>query len=594
MRAVTAALAHRGPDGQRLRRSPFAALAHLHHWTTPEEVGERQPLAGACGRLHASFDGRLDNRADLLRQLGLDAAADGPLSDARLMLRAFERWGEGCFERLEGPFAAVIFDSQLLRLVCARDPLGSRTLFYGSTGRRFVAASEERAVACHPAIDETPDECRLAWHMALRVPADGRTFFRGVTELGPGELLVVDEHRLSRRSFRVPRPVAGLDRLSDAECAERFGELLDRSVANRLRAVGPTSVLMSGGLDSTSVAALAARRLAVGGGAPPTPISWVFDELADCDERRFIEPVCRAIGARPLLLRGDDLWPLGENTAWAANPNSPEENPYRRLKTAAYAATARRGGTVLLTGGFGDQLWTGAAWWLADLLAAGRPLTAAGELARELGERRSRALGGLRRALRLPALRRAQAAGWLSADARRLVAGDRDQRLAAATRGRERLAGLLGPRNPRSATLEIFHAAAAGIELRHPYRDLRLVEFVLGLPAHQLYRRGRKKHLLRLALGGLLPPELLARRRPTGLGSLYRRGLEERETAAVDRLLAGPSPHARRMIRPEWLVEVRGRERTSPEELALWHLLSTELWHRRHSTAGRQELRRTA
>ena len=593
VRRVLTALSHRGPDGERASRTPFAALAHQHHWTTPEEVGERQPLATADGRMQLSFDGRVDNRDDLLRQLGRQRREDRESSDADLVLLAFERWGEDCFARLLGPFAAIVFEPLRRRMVCARDVMGSRTLFYHHHDHRFVAASEERAVTCHPAVGDEPDRRRLAWHMALRVPADGGTFFRRVRELLPGELLVVDEDGLRRRRFRRPRPVTGLDRATDGECAERFSEVLGRSVAARLRAVGPPTVLMSGGLDSTSVAAVAARRLARSGSAPPIPISWVFDELPECDESRFIAAVGRSIGARPVLLNGDRSWPLRGWDGWGANPSTPEENPYRLLKAAAYGAAAGLGGRVMLTGGGGDQLWTGAAWWLADLLAAGRPLAAAGELARELRHKPGRALGGVRRALGLPPVRRAPAAAWLSHEARRLLAAERVG-AGAASRRQERWQGLLGAREARGATIEIFHAARAGIELRHPFRDLRLVELMLGLPAHQLYRGGRKKHLLRRAMRGTLPPALVARNSVAGLAALYRRGVERREAAKVRSLLTAAEPDSRCMVGAEWRAGALTRARSASEELALWQLLSLELWRRRHAAVPEMELRRTA
>lgn len=595
VQSVLSALDHRGPDGRHVERSPFAALAHQHHWTTPEEVGERQPLVAAVSRLQLSFDGRLDNRRELLRQLSPSLAEPRQISDAELLLAAFERWGEECFERLEGPFAAVIFDPVHLRMVCARDPLGSRTLFYASAGPRLVVASEERAVVAHPAVDDTPDRSRLAWYLALRVPEDGRTFFRAVRELLPGELLVADERGLRRRQLRLPRPLTGLARLSDAECAERFGELLDRSVTARLRAVGTPCVLMSGGLDSTSIAALAARRRAVESEAPPQPISWVFDDLADCDERQLIERVGRWIGVRPVLLDGDRSWPLREPGAWAANPSTPEENPYRLLKTLAYDATARLGGRVLLTGGGGDQLWTGAAWWLADLLAAGRPLTAACELVQALARprHRSRALGGVRRALGLPGLRRARPAGWLGDQAMALVPAAPGH-AAGAPRGCERWEGMLGARQARSATIEIFHAARAGIELRHPFRDLRLVEFMLGLPAHHNYRGGRGKHLLRVAMRDLLPREVLGQGIGRGLMALYRRGVEEREATTAKALLRAADAGSRGLLAPGWLATATKRPRAPREELLLWHLLSLELWRRRHAGQVATDLRRIA
>jgi asparagine synthase (glutamine-hydrolysing) len=591
--SVLIRLAHRGADGSRVMRTPFAALAHQHHWTTPEEIGERQPLAMVGGRFQLCFDGRLDNRDDLLRLLDYRRPSDRNVSDAHLVLQAYERWGEGCFERLLGPFAAVVFEPLRRRLVCARDAMGSRTLFYSCDRRRIVVASEERAVVAHPAVDDTPDRRRLAWHLALRVPSDGSTFFREVREVLPGELLVVEEETCHRSRFRQLQPAAGLARLRDAECAELLAELVEQSVASRLRAVGRPAVLMSGGLDSTSVAAVATRSLGRSGGAPPRPISWVFDELQECDERRFIESVARAIGARPVLLNGDTSWPLRGLDGWAANPSTPEENPYRLLKTMAYDTAAELGSRVLLTGGGGDQLWSGAAWWLADLVAAGRPLTAAAELARALATSRGRALGGVRRVLGLPALRRAASGGWLTAEALRLVTAV-SAKAAAAPRARESWQSLLGAREERGATIEIFHAARSGIELRHPFRDLRLVEFALGLPAHQVYRGGRKKHLLRVAMRGLLPPEVLRRNSIAGLAALYRRGVEERERTTVRELLAAADPSTRWLVRSEWLAESTGRARSSSEELALWHFLALELWRRRHSGVGESDLRRIA
>ena len=589
---VATALAHRGPDGFRQAGRSELLLGHHHHWTTPEEVDERQPLAG--GGCYLAFDGRLDNRRELLHRLGRRSAADSALSDAALLLLAWERWREGCFERLVGPFAALIFDRLGRRLLCARDPLGGRTLFHHLDSRRLVVASEEHAVLAHPLVDDEPDRRRLVEHLALRVPADGRTFWRHVRELRPGHLLIVEEQTCDERRFDEVRPAPGLARLSEAESAERLRELLERGVARRLRAPGPAAVLMSGGLDSTALAALAGRRARAAGAPPATPISWVFDELAECDERHSILPVCRRLGTPPVLICGDDAWPLRQPEGWVANPGAPEESPYRLLKQAAYRAASERGGRVLLTGGFGDQLWAGASWWLAGLVSAGRPVLAATELLGELATRPQRAFGGVRRALGLPALRRAAPPAWLTAAARRAIT-DEPGRGAADSRLLVAVHSVLGAHAARSATAEIFHASHAGIELRHPYRDREVVEFALGLPAERLYRRGRKKHLLRAALEGLLPETLLAQRSPFGgLESLYRRGVGERELATARKLLTSGAASWRGIIEPGWLTAAAPGARSGSEELALWHCLTLALWHRRHRAARDEPQRRVA
>ncbi len=581
-----AALSHRGPDGWRVERHPWIALGHQHFWTTPEELGERQPVSGEGGAWIA-LDGRLDNRADLARALGIGGVA-ARASDAALVVAAYERWGTDAFARLLGPFSLAIFDARRHRLVLARDPLGSRVLFYHLDPRLLVAASEEAAVAAHPAVGDEVDQVRMREFLAAQPASDGRTFFAGVRELPPATCLVVSESSVRETRFWQP-PAEGRGSMSEADSAERFRELLAESVDCRLRGAARPAVLMSGGLDSTSVAALAAERLAVDGRRLHT-VSWVFDRLASCDERRYIEPVRRRLGAGSRQLPGDGAWTLRHLDRWGLNPNTPEENPYRLLKQEAYGAAAAGGSRVLLTGGFGDSLFVGSAWWLAGLLRAGRPLAAAGELLAELGRNPQRAAGGLRRALALPRLRRPRPPAWLTS---RALARLGPARATAARHEVEQRRSLLGWWATRDATLEIFHANRAGVELRHPFRDRRLVEFVLSLAPHHLYRHGRKKHLLRVAMRDRLPCELLARCQPTSLAPVFRRGVFEREAVTAERLVAAARPWWLGEVRPDWLSQALAGG-AAGGGLALWHCLAAGAWQRAAGVIGRSRRRATA
>ena len=144
-------------------------------------------------------------------------------------------------------------------------------------------------------------------------------------------------------------------------------------------------------------------------------------------------------------------------------------------------------------------------------------------------------------------------------------------------------AAVLGLRAARGVTAEIFDANLAGVDLRHPYRDRRLTEFMLSVPAHQLYRHGRFKHLAREAAAGLLPPEIPARTEPTLLTPLFRRGIFEREDAVVRRLLMTADSTWDRYVDRGWVDDIlRVGPRRPLDEIVLWQCVSFESWLRRH------------
>ncbi len=180
-----------------------------------------------------------------------------------------------------------------------RDALGDRTLFYAFDGTRLVIASEPWAVAGAMQYRPELNESAVAHYFALKATEDGQTLFKNVYELLPAHVMVVNAS--GQRTWRYWQPDLSkrLRGKSDEEYAEQFRSLLEESVRCRMRSTTPVGVLMSGGLDSTSVACLAARMLAP---QPLTTISYVFDELTDCDERQYIEAVKAQWGIRSIQI----------------------------------------------------------------------------------------------------------------------------------------------------------------------------------------------------------------------------------------------------------------------------------------------------
>lgn len=596
-------LDHRGPDGRDVRRAPEAVLGCQHFWTTPEAVGEIQPVSAPGGQVWLALDGRLDNRGELLLALPLAVGPDGRApTDAELALAAYRRWGRDFLGRLLGSFAVVVYDRPRRRILLGRDALGNRSLFYHLDRRFLVAASEEAAVLAHPAVSGEPDETTLARYFAVEAPLPGDTFFREVRELPPASGLLIAQAGTAAWTHWQPRSDRTLRYRREAEYAEHLRQLLKESVRARMRAQHPPAVLMSGGLDSGSVAALAAGERAAAGGRLKT-FSWIFDELPVSDEREFMEPMARELELDAHWIRGDDAWPLSELDTWPRNPNAPLEGVYRRLQQRSYAAAREAGGRVLLTGDGGDHLWAGSLDWLRDLLAQQRLATAGRELARGLGSphgefHAAHLRGGVARALGVQRTAGPAAAAWLTPLALERVRAAGSSAGAASPRpgGRsERLERILDPRLSGSGVLEAGNAARSGIEVRRPFRDRRVVELFLALPAHQLYRPGWTKWLLRRAMVGLLPEPVRLRRRVSSLFPLCARGLVEREADTAAELLNPPGARWRRYVREDWMQAVfPARIRAQIDGIGTvvpWRAITMELWHpdaARHPVAGRE------
>lgn len=530
------------------------------------------------------FEGRIDNRQELRSRLSL--APDE--SDAQLILAAHRKWGEHCFEKLLGSFAIVLFEPEQNRMTLVRDPMGGRTLFHHLGERLAVIGSHASAVLAHPQVADTLNESRVARFLAVADLVNGDTFFRQVQEVLPGQRLTVTPGGCESHRFNPLRPDPEAALGDDGERAERLLSTLDQAVRCRLRGVERPAVLMSGGLDSTSIAALAAQASEV----PVRAVSWIFNEFPSCDERRYITPMVERHSLEAIQILGDDAWPLFDVGSWPYNPNTPEENLYRRLTERAYDAARDAGSPVMLTGMFADHLYTGHHHWLRERWRQGQYSSAISDCIWHLARRDHRhrlrpALGALLHARRTPSP--PSAPEWLTEEGRALLRPPDapDPHLTGShARRPEQYRRALGLLTAHGVSAELFHTQRHGVELRNPFRDRRVVELLLGLPAHDLYRRGRFKPILRRAMAASLPAQILHRTQPTALTPLYRRGIEQRREGPAMALLHHPEARWRRYVRADWLLApasspIARRRRGTTAELVLWACVCLELWLRR-------------
>lgn len=552
-------LTHRGPDGKDQIIQNHLAFGHWHFWTTPEETGEIQPLTGANTSFFLVLDGRLDNRTDLLSQLNLHAGSEGgSVSDAALILKSYEKWGSSFVEHLIGDYAFVLWDGTREQLFCVRDPLGERTLFYAWVGNTLAVASEAWAVA--GAFDATPGLSGLgtSHFFALHPAETGQTLFDGIYELSAGQLLSVRSQYFGVQYFWFPNFSKKIRYKSDLEYAEHFKEILAQSVQARLRSTTPVAIQMSGGLDSASIACLAVNMF-----APEKlyTISYVFDELSRCDERIYIQEVVKKWNLLSVQFLGDNEPPYKDFLSWPKNPSSPETRLYRLLLQKTYQQARNANIRVLLTGNYADHMYdVGIMDWLTDLILDGRFPRAWQDTIfffRHLGWQKNLQLAyfrrlGTRSIEAIPWVRkrrmREEAPAWLT-----------DHATAAYFSAHHHQAQLYGKYRSlfdtslsHASAMEGYFASLHQVEIRQPYRDLRLIEFILAIPAYQLYYRGYNKYILRRAMKGLLPDSLRMRYAPTSLADLYVSG-HLKYFDFIQQTLFASNTQWQHYVRSDWL-----------------------------------------
>ena len=287
---MSARLAHRGRDGERLYLSGPAGLACQHSWVTPEEQGEHLPLVGASGAVLV-MDGRIDNRHDLVTRLALDAT----VSDARCVLAAYEAWGEGFAERLNGDFALAILDAGRGRLILARDALGVRPLYYFHSAGLFAFGSEIKALLAHPDIPAQPDDEGVADFMLVGArPLDRQdlTCFRGISSVVPAHVVVATRQALTSRRYWNFDTRQRLRLKTTEEYVEAFHERFVEAVRRRTRSAFPVAFSVSGGLDSSSIFCQSETLRRSGAFPAPsiTGLSYISDRT-DTDEQHFLRDI---------------------------------------------------------------------------------------------------------------------------------------------------------------------------------------------------------------------------------------------------------------------------------------------------------------
>ena len=526
---VSALLDAMGPRSAS-HRSTFAETADVavacgHH---AARAGQ-----GVCidGSLVLVLDGRLDDGAERAGRL-----------DHQIIFEAYKTRGVAGFAQLKGQFALILWDGERRRLICARDALGARPLVYRQTDEGFAVCSEERGLA--PLYGDEPlQPLRVAEFLAGRPPPIDAGMRASVRRVPPGEAVIVSNGVIKMERFdRLALPEATSDAPEDQ--IRRFAEILQTSVARHCAGEKTVDCFLSGGLDSSTLAMIASRAVT----GPVRTLSLVDDSHPALSEKPYIDAVVEA-GPFDVHLRyvaGYDPFAGAEDAL--RRHAGPVAAPNLLMMRPLYQDA--REGALLLDGHGGDEVVSKGLGRLHDLARAGRWITLYAELrgvADLYGERASSMLWSLFRAY---GPGRYKLAAVMSA-ARRLTrrrAAPRDDLdlLAEAFRTQsgieEEIARRRRPRPSDGRTAEhavllepqqVFalevldrEAQDAGVEARCPFWDRRLIDYSMSLPPSAKLKGGWTRLILRQAMAGTLPPEVLWRRDKHDFSAQLRLGLQ--------------------------------------------------------------------
>jgi asparagine synthase (glutamine-hydrolysing) len=592
-------IGHRGPDGARtwIGATSAGAIGFGHRRLSIVDLSEAaaQPMFSPDEQLAIVFNGEIYNFVELRRELESSGVRFRTRSDTEVLLAAYAHWGHDCLDRLNGMFAFAIWDARRQELFLARDRFGEKPLFYAQlAGGGLAIASEMKALFQHPEIEPAADETTIASYANGTYYEDGPdTFFRGVRRLDPAHAAVVDAAGDDVRIWRYWTPDYGAvrDDLSTDHVVERFRELLDRSVAMRLRADVPIGTSLSGGLDSSILVCLLAGMHAESPLLTQNTFSGRYELDPTISEGPQIDLVADHAGVHSYGITPEPSRLVEEVERLHWHQEEPFLSASIYMQWCVMRLAAQHSTRVLIDGQGADELLAGYQFYFRsfqlDLLDRREPL----RLAREtlaFNRRLKRAAAAYPQSRRrfdasiaygLPAL----AALWLRRPG--VFQGPYEVGVAPARPGyrlrRQVSEALLYNSLPMLLRYADRNGMAFSREPRLPYLDYDLVDFAISLPDTALIRNGWQKYVLRRAAEGVVPRSIQWRADKVGFAApldVWLRG--PLRDWAYERVFSGDivdvDGYDEARLRSLWDEHQAGHAEHS---WALWRWISLNEWY---------------
>ncbi|MCC6127008.1 MAG: asparagine synthase (glutamine-hydrolyzing) [Pirellulales bacterium] len=605
------AMAHRGPDGEGIQL--FTGARHavgLGHrrLSIIDLAGGKQPMCNEDCSVWITYNGEIYNYLELQKELQALGHRFRTRCDTETIVHAYEEWGAGCVERLRGMFAFAIWDARTECCFAARDRLGVKPFYYVESAGALLCASEVKALLAAEWISASLRREAVPEYLTLGYLAGDGTLFQGINKLLPGHWLLWREGKLQiERYWDVPLPAVGNESRSEGELTEEFLALFRDSVRMRLMSDVPLGVFLSGGLDSSAIAAVMAGQMS----APVKTFSVGF-EADYYSEFDFAREAAAEIGAEhhEIVLKPNDAFASLPRLIWH------EDEPIRNSSSVALYEVSRLAGEhvkVVLTGEGSDETFAGYERYWATLFN----MKWGGLYHRMVPDRLHRScVRGTLWKWPLPlAIKKKLSHTFLNYSLRpEEIVYDNFYAIFSPEVHRQLFAAEFwdGCReeNPYRDTMELYRrrdsglldrllyadqktylvellmkqdnmSMAASIESRVPFLDHKLVEFAARVPARFKLRGCNGKYLVKQAMKNIVPKSIIARKKmgfPVPLNQWFRRGFDR----VVRSVLLGAEARDRGIFNESYVAQLLGEHLQGKRDRseALWTLLNFELWAR--------------
>jgi asparagine synthase (glutamine-hydrolysing) len=537
---ITGAMAYRGPDGIKHWRSDFVALGQCMLRTTPESLDEVQPLTNEDESLVLVMDGRVDNREDLKRRLLGKGAVLRDASDAEMVLRAYEVWGEECPHYVIGECVFLVWDARARKLFAVRDAAGARHFYYHYKQGLLVVATEAEGILALPSVERRLNEEKLLdyWVAEFDRGDQSSSFYEGIFRLPAGHAMRVTAKGQNIWRYWNPAELTERKFASMSECAEAFLGQLREVVECRLRSIKPVGALLSGGLDSSTLVGLISKEFRGRLQEPLRTFSLADTDAENCLDWQCVQSIVRADS----WLKPTTITPDMMEHGWRffVDDIAKADNPFIAAYSWQYDLMVRSaqqaGCGVLFEGMAGDIMFYSGEASLGGLLQS-RQYKYLPSLLRGV-KQQGRSVQKFLKMVAIAHLSQKLPRGVRSKlrtykDMQSLSAGDLGylhehvaQKLVNERRGvvRSKMESLEGASHIQqhaarytSGLISFAHEngsiARFGMEHRSPYSDRRMIEFAISMPLEAKIACPWYKQLLRQVAKDYLPQDVVWRKR---------------------------------------------------------------------------------
>lgn len=602
-------IAHRGPDDEGFFRSENVGLA-MRRLSIIDIQSGHQPFSNENGDIWIVFNGEIYNHAHLRKELEAKGHRYRSRSDTETIVHAYEEYGRACVYHLHGMFAFAIWDQRRRALFAARDRLGIKPFYYRWDGKSFLFGSEIKAILAYPEVAAEFNQRKLAEYLAFGYITGEDTLFASVRKLMPGHTLEITERGdLTIERYWDLRMKEDLEPRSAKYYVKTYREILEAAIESHLMSDVPLGIFLSGGLDSSAIAALATKirgnqikTFAVGYGSAGSR-EQAFSELGHAREVathiRSEHHEVRLTQEEFFATLPRSIWHEDEPLTW---PSS--------VPLFSVAQLAREHVTVVLTGEGSDETLAGYTrypWMLLNsrMDAAYRAVTTGGMRRRVRKVLDSSLSGSLHRKVEhtflvrdgtswpsfywdnfFSAFSSAQQAELLTNDALAVAGEAYAGSMAVWQYSRGDLLHRLLYTDINSYLIELLMkqdqmSMAASIESRVPFLDHELVEFTATVPGQYSVAGIAGKFILKQAVADLLPKSIIYRKK-MGFPTPWEHWLRGERLQCLERMLLEPRSVNRGLFRTESVKQIfaEHRNRIRDHSNRIWRLLNLELWHR--------------